>query len=205
MLIIPSRGADGKIVFKIVYWGPSLGGKTTAVSWMYKHESLAEGKMQSIVDPTGRTLFFDRAVMGVGGVKMQVYTVAGQRRHKFQRKTILNGVDGIIFVWDAQVDQWNENVWSMEELLEHLGDKLGREVPLIIMLNKLDLPNIITQDKLLEYLRQKGLDKVRSAHGVEVPIQIYETIAIQGKNIKRAFQQVCREAVLNYYMKLKKS
>ena len=125
---IPSRGADGKIVFKIVYWGPSLGGKTTAVKWMFSKEGMAEGKMQSIVDPTGRTLFFDRTVMGVGGVKMQVYTVAGQRRHKFQRKTILNGVDGIIFVWDAQKEQWEENVWSMEELIEHnkMMDKLEK-------------------------------------------------------------------------------
>ncbi|MHA1271154.1 MAG: GTP-binding protein [Candidatus Helarchaeota archaeon] len=201
---IPSRGADGKIVFKIVYWGPSLGGKTTAVSWMFHKEGMAEGKMQSIVDPTGRTLFFDRAVMGVGGVKMQVYTVAGQKRHKFQRKTILNGVDGIIFVWDAQVEQWDENLFSMEELLDHLGDNLGKKVPIIIMLNKLDLPNVITLNKLMEYLKQKGLDKVLNAHGIEMPIQVYETIAIQGKNIKRAFQQVCREAVLNYYMKIKK-
>jgi len=171
---------------------------------MFHKEGMAEGKMQSIVDPTGRTLFFDRAVMGVGGVKMQVYTVAGQKRHKFQRKTILNGVDGIIFVWDAQVEQWDENLFSMEELLDHLGDNLGKKVPIIIMLNKLDLPNVITLNKLMEYLKQKGLDKVLNAHGIEMPIQVYETIAIQGKNIKRAFQQVCREAVLNYYMKIKK-
>ncbi len=172
---------------------------------MFHKEGLAEGKMQSIVDPTGRTLFFDRTVLGVGGVKMQVYTVAGQRRHKFQRKTILNGVDGIIFVWDAQKEQWNENVWSMEELIGHLGDKLGKSIPLIIMLNKLDLPNIISQKELLEFLKSKGLDKVLNAHGIEMPVQIYDTIAIKGQNIKRAFQQVCREAVLNYYMKMKKS
>ncbi|TFF86943.1 MAG: gliding-motility protein MglA [Promethearchaeota archaeon] len=201
---IPSRGADGKIVFKIVYWGPSLGGKTTAVSWMFNKEGMAEGKMQSIVDPTGRTLFFDRTVMGVGGVKMQVYTVAGQRRHKFQRKTILNGVDGIIFVWDAQKEQWDENVWSMEELIEHLEGKLAKGVPLILMLNKMDLPNIISYNDLMEFLKEKGLDKVLNAHGIEMPVQVYETIAIEGQNIKRAFQQVCREAVLNYYMKLKK-
>ena len=171
---------------------------------MFNKEGMAKGKMQSIVDPTGRTLFFDRTVMGVGGVKMQVYTVAGQRRHKFQRKTILNGVDGIIFVWDAQKEQWNENVWSLEELLDHLGEKLGKKIPIIIMLNKLDLPNVIENNKIMELLKEKNLDKVLNAHGIEMSIQIYDTIAIEGKNIKRAFQQVCREAVLNYYMKMRK-
>ncbi|MHA1652087.1 MAG: GTP-binding protein [Candidatus Helarchaeota archaeon] len=201
---MPSRGADGKLYFKIVYWGPSLGGKTTAVKWLFKKEGMAEGKMQSIVDPTGRTLFFDRMVAGIANVKLQIYTVAGQRRHKFQRKTILNGVDGIIFVWDAQVEQWNENVWSLEELLEHLGDALGKTIPIIFMINKQDLPNIVKRTQVLELLKQKGLDKVVSPMtGDELEVQVYDTIAIQGLNVKRAFQQLARDAVLNYYKKIK--
>ncbi len=202
---MPSRGSDGKLYFKIVYWGPSLGGKTTAVKWLFKKEGMAEGKMQSIVDPTGRTLFFDRMVAGIANVKLQIYTVAGQRRHKFQRKTILNGVDGVIFVWDAQVEQWNENVWSLEELIEHVGvGKLGQEIPLIIMINKQDLPNIVKREQVLELLKQKGLEKVRSPMtGDELEIQVYDTIAIQGLNVKRAFQQLARDAVLNHYNKIK--
>lgn len=201
---MPSRGADGKLYFKIVYWGPSLGGKTTAVKWIFKKEGLAEGKMQSIVDPTGRTLFFDRMVAGIGSVKLQIYTVAGQRRHKFQRKTVLNGVDGIIFVWDAQNEQLMENVWSLEELMEHLGSKLGQSVPIIFMVNKQDLPNVIKRAKVFEILAEKGIDKVLSPlTGDLLEVQVYDTIAIQGQNIKRAFQQLARDAVLNYYNKIR--
>ncbi len=201
---MPSRGSDGKLYFKIVYWGPSLGGKTTAVKWLFKKEGMAEGKMQSIVDPTGRTLFFDRMVAGIANVKLQIYTVAGQRRHKFQRKTILNGVDGIIFVWDAQVEQWQENVWSLEELQEHIGDILGKKVPIIFMINKQDLPNIVKRVQVMELLKEKNIDKVISPMtGMELEVQVYDTIAIQGLNVKRAFQQLARDAVLNYYKKVK--
>ncbi len=201
---MPSRGADGKLYFKIVYWGPSLGGKTTAVKWLFKKEGLAEGKMQSIVDPTGRTLFFDRMVAGIANVKLQVYTVAGQRRHKFQRKTILNGVDGIIFVWDSQIEQLQENTWSLEELIEHLGADLGKKIPIIFMINKQDLPNIMKRSQVMDILKQKGLEKVKSPlTGEDLEVQVYDTIAIQGLNVRRAFQQLARDAVLNYYNKIK--
>ena len=202
---MPSRGADGKLYFKIVYWGPSLGGKTTAVKWLFKKEGMAEGKMQSIVDPTGRTLFFDRMVAGIANVKLQVYTVAGQRRHLHQRKTVLIGVDGIVFVWDAQIEQWNENVWSMEELIQHLGPGvLGKKIPMIVMVNKVDLPNIVKRTQVFDFLKSKELDKVISpTTNDELEIQVYDTIAIQGQNVKRAFQQLARDAVLNYYNKIK--
>jgi len=86
---MPSRRGDGTLVFKICFYGPSLGGKTTALEWVYNREGLASGDMQQIQDPTGRTLFFDRVVARVSNVVFQVYTVAGQRRHKFQRQTVL--------------------------------------------------------------------------------------------------------------------
>jgi hypothetical protein len=200
---MPSRGADGKLYFKLVYWGPSLGGKTTAVKWLFKKEGMAEGKMQSIVDPTGRTLFFDRMVAGIANVKLQIYTTAGQRRHAGQRKTVLIGVDGIIFVWDSQVEQWDENVWSMEELIKICPD-LGKTIPIIVMLNKVDLPNVCKRTQVLDFLKANALDKVKSpTTGDEIEIQVYDTIAIQGQNVKRAFQQLARDAVLNYYNKVK--
>ena len=43
---IPSRRGDGTLVFKICFYGPSLGGKTTALDWVYRREGLASGDMQ---------------------------------------------------------------------------------------------------------------------------------------------------------------
>jgi len=196
---MPSRRGDGTLVFKIVFYGPSLGGKTTALEWVYHKEGLASGDMQQIQDPTGRTLFFDRVVARVSNVVFQVYTVAGQRRHRFQRQTVLKGTDAAIFVWDSLIDQWGENIWSLKELLKFYGDKLippspmePPEVPLVLMANKRDLDNIVDISKIRQVLDTAGL-----THCL-----IYETIAIQGVNVKRAFVYAARQAVLNHYKKL---
>ena len=196
---MPSRRGDGTLVFKICFYGPSLGGKTTALDWVYRREGLASGDMQQIQDPTGRTLFFDRVVARVSNVVFQVYTVAGQRRHKFQRQTVLKGTDAVIFTFDSLIDQWEENLWSLKELLRFYGDKLippkpfdPPEVPLVMLANKRDLEDIVEVSKI-----RKVLDVAKMNHCL-----IYETIAIQGINVKRAFVYAARQAVLNHYKKL---
>jgi len=196
---LPSRRGDGTLVFKICFYGPSLGGKTTALDWVYRREGLASGDMQQIQDPTGRTLFFDRVVARVSNVVFQVYTVAGQRRHKFQRQTVLKGTDAVIFTFDSLVDQWEENVWSLKELLRFYGNKLipqaafdPPEVPLVMLANKRDLEDIVEVAKI-----RKVLDVAKLNHCL-----IYETIAITGINVKRAFVYAARQAVLNHYKKL---
>jgi signal recognition particle receptor subunit beta len=196
---LPSRRGDGTLVFKICFYGPSLGGKTTALDWVYKKEGLATGDMQQIQDPTGRTLFFDRVVARVSNVVFQVYTVAGQRRHKFQRQTVLKGTDAVIFTWDSLIDQWGENIWSLKELLRFYGDKLippeafaPPEVPTVVLANKRDLEDIVEISKI-----RQALDTAKLNH-----VLVYETIAITGINVKRAFVYAARQAVLNHYKKL---
>ena len=196
---MPSRRGDGTLVFKICFYGPSLGGKTTALEWVYHREGLASGDMQQIQDPTGRTLFFDRVVARVSNVVFQVYTVAGQRRHKFQRQTVLKGTDAVIFTFDSLIDQWSENIWSLKELLKFYGDKLippapfdPPEVPMVVLANKRDLEDIVEISKI-----RQVLDTAKMDHTL-----IYETIAITGVNVKRAFVYAARQAVLNHYKKL---
>ena len=58
------KDAEGRNRFKIVFYGPSLCGKTSTLVWLYhKVDGLEKGKFTQLADPHGRTLFFDFAPM----------------------------------------------------------------------------------------------------------------------------------------------
>ena len=179
------KDAEGRHRFKIVFYGPSLCGKTTTLSWLYhKVDGLEKGKFTQLADPHGRTLFFDFAPMqATTGVVFDVYTTAGQERHKHQRKIVIQGVDGILFVVDSSSDQLQENIASFEELTTHLGEDLGTTIPLVIALNKRDVEDALPRSELSEKLK---LSKY----------PIYETVATTGIGIKRAFQSLAREILM---------
>ncbi|MHA1941592.1 MAG: GTP-binding protein [Candidatus Hodarchaeales archaeon] len=179
------KDAEGRHRFKIVFYGPSLCGKTSSLAWLYhKVDGLEKGKFTQLADPHGRTLFFDFAPMqATTGVVFDVYTTAGQERHKHQRKIVIQGVDGILFVVDSSPDQLEENKESYSELKEYIGENLGDNIPLIITLNKRDLPDALPRAKLISELELENYP-------------IYETVATTGIGIKRAFQSLAREVLM---------
>ncbi|MFX1295632.1 MAG: ADP-ribosylation factor-like protein [Promethearchaeota archaeon] len=195
---MPSRRADGALVFKIVYYGPSLSGKTTSVNWLYEKEGIAVGELTSIKgggvakgDLGKFGGFFDRMTAKIGKVNLQIWSVAGRKSHKDLRKVILKGVDGIIFVWDAQRGLWKNNIESLNELIDLLKVELLK-IPLIIMLNKSDLPETITKTNIIQILQK-----------AKVKGDVVETSAINGTNVRRAFDS-CVRAVISKYLKEKK-
>ncbi len=179
------KDKHGYYRFKIVFYGPSMAGKTTMVKMLYnKILGLKKGRIHSIEGTDGRTLYFDYVPFATKGkVLFDVYTVPGQRRHKRQRKLVLEGADAIIFVVDSDPNALNENIYSINELREFLGDKWG-EVPIIIALNKRDLADALPETVLLRALRLDG------------PFPVFRTIAIDGKGVKRVFQEAARLAML---------
>lgn len=179
------KDAEGRQRFKIVFYGPSMCGKTTTLAWLYnKVEGLEKGKFTQLADPTGRTLFFDFVPMqATKGVVFDVYTTAGQERHKHQRKIVIQGVDGFIFVVDSSASQFQENVESFNELTTRLGGQLGKNIPLVITLNKRDVPDALPRSELIQKLKVQDYP-------------IYETVATTGLGVKRAFQSLAREILM---------
>jgi signal recognition particle receptor subunit beta len=140
---------DKEIHIKIVYYGPSLGGKTTNLQWVFSHT--AEDKKSNLMalhTEVERTLFFDFLPMDIGVIRgfrtrLLLYSVPGQKIFDQRRKQIMTGLDGVIFVADSQNERMEENVESLKNLEQNL-DIIGyniREVPLIMQYNKRDLPN----------------------------------------------------------------
>jgi small GTP-binding protein len=137
---------------KIVFWGPTMAGKTTALSLFHaikkKEDPESVYNFLKLEDKqTERTIGFDQATFGLGGgpgkgFKYHLFTTPGQDRFKSMRKIVINGVQGLIVVIDSEKARWDENRNSLTELFEILGTKIyAGEVKLAIMLNKMDLPS----------------------------------------------------------------
>jgi len=183
-LLIMKRDEKGRIHFKVVLWGPSMGGKTTALRWIYNHsEGLSKGGFTSIEGPDGRTIFFDYAPMSASGrVIFNVFTVAGSPTQRTRRQIVSKDSDGVLFVVDSSRERLSENIESLRELKESYGDRLGKEVPLLIMLNKRDLPNAMGRRELVDAL---GLEK----------FQVYETISVLGIGLLQTFKALIRTLI----------
>ena len=117
--------AKREVDLKIVYCGPALCGKTTNVQFIHKMLGPQQcGELVSLPTKDDRTLFFDFLLMEryISGLKTRfhLYTVPGQVQYALTRRSVLVGVDGIVFVIDSQAEKVNDNLDSMEQLLIHL-------------------------------------------------------------------------------------
>ena len=104
--------ASKEIQFKVVYYGPALGGKTTNLAYIHSRIAPAHrGDLVSLATSADRTLFFDflpLSALSLQGfkTKFQLYTVPGQVIYNTTRQLVLRNVDGVVFVADSQ---WDKN------------------------------------------------------------------------------------------------
>jgi signal recognition particle receptor subunit beta len=184
--------AGRRIRAKIVYYGPTLGGKTTNLAFIHRHANPGQtGEFRSIAAESARTLFFDYMPIeagSVGGfqVTFQLYTVAGQANYERTRQAVLKGADGIVFVVDAQQERLFENLESLAELEANLLDQqLNPDAfPIVVQYNKLDLPNALPSqdlDRLLNSARRPRIESsALTGHGV------FETLQAISKKVARS-------------------
>lgn len=183
--------ADTKQIHcKIVYYGPSLGGKTTNLQWIY-HQTTEEDKSNLVELPTDieRTLFFDFFPFEAGEIhgmktRFHLYTVPGQVVYDASRKLILKNLDGVVFVADSQAERMEENLQSLENLkinLEQQGYDIER-IPLVFQYNKRDLPNALPVVEL-----RKALNKYN--------VPDFEGVAKEGKGVFESLKTVSKSII----------
>ena len=154
-----------EIHFKVVYFGPSMSGKTTNLENIYKKiPPDMRSSIISIKTFDDRTLYFDFTQLNMGKIngftpKFDLYTIPGQVSYRTTRKIIMQGVDGVIFVADSQPLRLKENIESytdLKNILTELGKPVD-EFPIIIQCNKQDLPNAMVPDILKRELESKDI------------------------------------------------
>jgi signal recognition particle receptor subunit beta len=180
--------ASREINAKIVYYGPGLGGKTTNIRYIYsKLNPSIKGKLISLATELDRTLFFDFLPVDLGTIRgfktrFHLYTVPGQVFYNASRKLILRGVDGLIFVADSQIERFDENIESLDNMQDNLKTyNLNLEkIPFVFQYNKRDLPNITSVEELQKVLNPQ---KVRA---------YFEAVATQGIGVFETLKEVCK-------------
>jgi mutual gliding-motility protein MglA len=181
--------ARREITCKIVYYGAAMCGKTTNLEYIHSRIPASEkGGLVSLSTQGDRTLFFDFLPLeahDIGGftVKFQLYTVPGQVVYNATRRLVLRGVDGLVFVADSQWSRVKENIESLDNLFENLG-QYGYDaetIPYVIQYNKRDLPDIAPAHYMDFTLNRR---KRR--------VMTYESVAIQGVGVFDSLNGICR-------------
>jgi signal recognition particle receptor subunit beta len=182
-----------ELVFKIVYYGPGLGGKTTSLEHIHATAKPEHrGKLVSLATPVDRTLYFDflpvrlPPVRGMN-IRLQLFTVPGQVYFNATRKLVLTGADGVVFVSDSQIVRADANLESLENLRDNLAEQ-GRDLalmPIVFQHNKRDLPDLLPVEELDSMLNPFGAPSLA-------------TSAKLGEGIYEGLEKIC-EAVLDAF------
>jgi len=179
-----------EIHFKIVYYGPGLGGKTTNLRFL--HDRLPperRGRLISIATDHERTLFFDFLPIELGQVngfltRFHLYTVPGQVYYRLSRRAVLQGADGLVFVADSHPAREQANADSLADLTTHLQSlamtpaQLER-LPRVFQWNKRDLPAALPVERLRTRLNPGGAPE-------------FEAVASQGRGVNETLRTVCK-------------
>ena len=175
---------------KIVYVGPSLGGKTTNIQHIHGLvPDRSRTKLSSIDTEGDRTLFFDYFAMELDDIagfktKFLIYGVPGQPYYRSTRKMVLNGVDGLVFVADSDKSRLEDNLESLQDL-KTMMKEYGYDystIPLIFQYNKRDLFYVTDSEEFEEVLNERGC-------------RSFEAVAIRGEGVMETFQAICHEVV----------
>jgi signal recognition particle receptor subunit beta len=180
-----------EINLKIVYYGPSLSGKTTSLEYIHSRTNPERrGELISLKTREDRTLYFDYMQFEMGAIsglkpRFNIYTVPGQVYYRGTRKLVLKGVDGLVFVADSQIRRLHENVEAIKDLYEDLVE-LGfvpGELPIILQCNKRDLPEIMPVQSIKEQLGLNG-------------IPTFESVALEGIGVLDSLKSIVNSVVI---------
>ncbi len=183
-----------QFIFKIVYFGPGMSGKTTNL--LYIHKTLMEkyrGDMLVLDTEEERTLFFDFFPVSLGTVqgfslKFHLYTIPGQVYYEASRRIILEGADGVVFVADSATRKLEENIEMYRRMLDNLHS-YGIDVdnyPIVLQYNKRDIDEILP------------LGTIEEALGLSGDIPVTASVATTGRGVMQTLKVISKEVIQKF-------
>lgn len=150
-----------ELQFKIVYCGPPEGGKTTNLRYIHRRlDPSLRGDLVSLATDGDRTLYFDFLPVHATEIagyrtRFQLYTVPGQEILADNRRAVLAGADGVVFVADSSPGRLEANLAAYADCRAALvANRIDPDrIPTAFQYNKRDAPCAILPDELDELLR----------------------------------------------------
>ena len=177
------------VTWKVVYWGPKGAGKTTCLRVLERRAPRARGELASIVakpDHGGcrfELLHLELSHHGRPGVGLDVFSVPGCPACVATRGLVLQRVDAVVFVADADPSRLAANRQAAFELVSALRAQ-GRDpaaVPIVVQVNKRELPQALSTAALRDALRPLGADR-----------QVVESVASLGEGVTPTLRLITR-------------
>ncbi len=174
------------ISVKLVFFGPAMSGKTTAVRWLFGALGV-EDRLTSIETTTGRTMFFDYGSVSIPlskdwTVNAHIWSATGQDYYASTRETVMYGTDGIVFVADSSRDLLHSNLESWLEINKMISEA-NVNMPIVVCLNKQDLSDPISELELRQHLK------------IPESIRVFKIIAKNGMNVAEAVYTILHDAI----------
>jgi small GTP-binding protein len=160
--------------FKVVMLGDGAVGKTALTTRFTQDHFDADYK---------RTIGSDFAVKRVtvpdrdANVTMQVWDLAGQPRFEIVRQSFYRGARGGLLVFDVTR---RRTFLNLHRWREEARENLGREIPVVVVANKVDLQDsrVVGTEEGEEYAKA-----IKSLY--------VESSALTGQNVEDAFAKLC--------------
>lgn len=144
---------------RILVTGPFNAGKSTVV------RNLSNNAIS--VDQMGTTVAFDYGNVEVMGLEAELFGTPGQERFEFIFQIFAREVNGILLVIDCSR---REDLPRAKEMRE----RVGNEVPLVVLANKSDLPGAMSEDE------------VRGGLALDASVPVVPTVATEGAGLQKA-------------------
>jgi mutual gliding-motility protein MglA len=176
-----------EITFKIIYYGPSRDRMQQSIAYIYEKTRPAGGNAiatPSKSDPEK----YDFLPVSLGGIRgfntiFHLFSVPTKEDLDDERRRVLKGVDGVVFVADSRQKETHASWESLKQDLQQQG-RDWRVLPLVLQLDHHELPGASSVASILELLSLG-----------DVPV--FEAVAEQGVGVFDTLKAICKLVLAN--------
>jgi mutual gliding-motility protein MglA len=145
-----------EINLNIIYFGTAYSGKTTNLERIHASLNPAfRNQLFTLNTHEDRTIYFDFMQVNLGQIqgltpRFGLYTVPGQVYYEATREIVLRKADGVVFVVDSAPDRQADNLRAWQDMVRMLARRMVQveRFPVVVQMNKRDLPGVETEDWL---------------------------------------------------------